>query len=107
MSCSTISSNQKFGLKPKFNNNLCFINFLGILSFINPAIDFIAKNKESGKIVLIYIDEILKGVNRLFYHRTKRKDTTPGALYALLYIFCVFPTTKYKHRSFVQISLIP
>lgn len=53
MSCPTISSNQKFGLKPKFNNNLCFINFPGVLRFLIPATDFIIKNKESGKIILI------------------------------------------------------
>lgn len=45
MSCPTISSSRKFGLKPKFNNNLCFINFPGVLSFIIPATDFIIENK--------------------------------------------------------------
>lgn len=45
MSCPTISSKQKFGLKPKFSNNLCFINFPGVLTFIIPATDFIIKNK--------------------------------------------------------------
>lgn len=53
MSCPTISSNKKFGLKPKFSNKLCFINFPGVLNFIIPATDFIIKNKESSKILLI------------------------------------------------------
>lgn len=43
MSCPTISSRQKIGLKPKFSNNLCFINFPGVLTFIIPATDFTTK----------------------------------------------------------------
>lgn len=37
---------------------------------------------------------ILKGVNSLFYYRTKRIDTPLGVLYPLLYISCVISYNK-------------